>query len=364
MKNKKNLLSLFLLLALAIPSFSNAFYNIQPADENPTMKFEIEAGGNKTAYINVRNASDEDINVLLYPVDGTTSSSGSFAAKLPSQEQTGLGLWAIFDQSKFKIEANSKIKVNYDINIPSNTPPGTYSGGIAIQKTNGDDENKQNTGTSVNIVQRNITAFFVNVPGKKQNAIDFKSFTHQKNSDGTIDFIFNVENTGNTALTVNPKVKLRDKFGLFSKEIEGREINLYLGNETKFDITLENPPLLGLIEATAELSYSENDIVLGRTILIDKKILTQTIYIIPWFIIFAILIIIVAVLSFVIIRSLNHKNLIKNSEKHIVQEGESLNKIANNYMVDWKKIVKINKLKPPYEVHTNQEILIPVNEKK
>lgn len=63
-----------------------------------------------------------------------------------------------------------------------------------------------------------------------------------------------------------------------------------------------------------------------------------------------------------IIPSIGTESELSLGDKHIVQKGEDLWKIALKYYesgYDWIKIAEANKIKAPYSIETGQELIIP-----
>lgn len=356
---KSALLAILMMLGMTLfTSGASANFSISPSVENRTMRFQIQSGSQQTGYAYIRNTSENPIQVQIYANDGAKTNDGHFAVKLPTEEQTGLGIWTTFDESVYTLDGKESMDVPFYITIPSGLPPGVYSGGLALEEFD-EAAATSSGGTSVKIKTRVVVPFFVEVPGEKISDLEFNNFTQQQTANNKVFFTMEFTNNGNTALILKPKIKISSFGGLFSDTITDDDIQLYMGESTDFRVNWDNKPFFGFFTAEAEVSYYENDIINNVETLIGEKTATLSLTVIPWTTILIILILIILIVGLIIYHQNRIKKLKKNSSTYVVQQGETLNEIAKKSGVDWKVVAKLNNLKPPYELTPNQKILIP-----
>lgn len=356
---KNALLAILIMLGMTLSgSGASANFSISPGVENRTMRFQIQSGARQTGYAYIRNTSEEPTQVHIYANDGAKTNDGHFAVKLPTEEQTGLGLWTTFDESVYTLEGKESMNVPFHIAIPAGIPPGVYSGGLALEEFD-EAAAESGGGTSVQIKTRVVVPFFVEVPGEKVSDLAFNRFAQQHTGNNKVFFTMQFTNNGNTALVLKPKINISSFGGLFSETITDEDIQLYMGESTEFRVNWNNKPFFGFFNAEASVAYYENDIINNVETLVGEKTATISVNIIPWTTLLIILILIVLIAALVIYHQGRIKKLRKNSTTYVVQQGETLNEIAKKSGVDWKLVAKLNKMKPPYELTPNQKILIP-----
>ena len=352
---------LVILMTLGMTLFSSgasANFSISPSVENRSMRFQIQSGAQQTGYAYIRNTSEDATQVHIYANDGAKTNDGHFAVKLPTEEQTGLGIWTSFDQAVYTLEGKESMDVPFHIIIPPGIPPGVYSGGLALEEFS-EPAGGSGGGTSVQIKTRGVVPFFVEVPGEKISDLEFNSFSQQQTANNKVFFTMQFTNNGNTALILKPRIKISSFWGLFSDTITDDDIQLYMGENTEFRVNWENKPFFGFFNAEATVAYYENDIINNVETLIGEKTATVSVTVIPWMTIFVLLILLILVAALIIYHKNRIKNLKKNSSTYVVQQGETLNEIAKKSGVNWEVVAKLNNLKPPYELTPNQKILIP-----
>lgn len=343
---------------ILLTSSASANFSLSPGLKNRTMRFQISAADQQTGYVLLRNMGDTPIQVHLYANDGAKTNDGHFAVKLPTEEQTGLGMWTTFDESVYQLEAKEDREVPFLISMPAGLPPGVYSGGLALEPYS-ESAASSGGGTSVEIKTRVVVPFFVEVPGEKISNLSFESFTHHQTENNKVFFTMKFTNNGNTALSLKPKIQIRSLGGLFSEVITDNDIQLYMGESTQFRVNWDNKPFIGFFEAKAVVSFYENDINNNEITYIGDKTETISVTVIPWTTLIIVLILILLVVALFIYHKNKMNKIMKSSTKYTVQAGDSLTAIAKKNNVDWKLVAKINKLKPPYSLEEKKQILIP-----
>lgn len=358
MKKRLLVIALTTLGIMLLASSASANFSLSPGLKNRTMRFQIQANSQQVGYALLRNTGEEPIQVHLYANDGAKTNDGHFALKLPSEEQTGLGIWTTFEKSVYTLNGKEDREVPFLVTMPAGLPPGVYSGGLALEPY--DEPTPGSTGgTSVEIKTRVVIPFFVEVPGEKVSELSFDSFTHQQTENNKVFFTMKFTNKGNTALIIKPKVEITSFGGLFNEVLRDNDVQLYMNESPEFRINLEKKPFIGFFDAKAVVSFYENDIINNEITYIGDKVKTISFVVIPWTTLFVVFAILLLVIILFVYHKKRLKKIIQGSTKYTVQAGDSLTALAKKNNVDWKLLAKINKLKAPYSIEENQEILIP-----
>ncbi|MBU1954052.1 DUF916 domain-containing protein [Patescibacteria group bacterium] len=97
--------------------------------------YEINPGNSLDDKFLLGNTSDKINTVHIYPTYGTSNEKGEITHSMEYDEKKELSQWIKIEETDFTLNPKEIKKVNMKIEIPENTPLGTYKGGFAIQKT-------------------------------------------------------------------------------------------------------------------------------------------------------------------------------------------------------------------------------------
>ncbi|HCW32640.1 MAG: hypothetical protein UT36_C0001G0202 [Candidatus Peregrinibacteria bacterium GW2011_GWF2_39_17] len=311
----------------------------------------------------ITNNSDKIQKVKIIPVDAEATSSGLFALKSKQSAQIGVGGWITINDPIFSLGPKEHKTCLFTINIPKDTPPGDYAGGLIVipydDEVNVEDTSKKGTGIStvINVGVR----VYVNVSG--QVNIDFKwdDFSQQFNDKDQSLFMFNFSNNGNVAIEAKGEMQLQSLF--FKPTSIPIDLGVvYSGKSTNPKVTWKSPFPFGRVTATTSIHYTRANVFGALEDNSDQggdleKILSF--WIIPYKevgVSFLVFFMIFGILAYRYQRSMA---LLKNCKPYISPIEESITSIAQKYGISWKVLAKINKIKFPFIVHENQSILIP-----
>ncbi|MBD3327746.1 LysM peptidoglycan-binding domain-containing protein [Candidatus Peregrinibacteria bacterium] len=343
---------------------ANASLTLTPNKDNPTLDFKILAGYQDSGFLDIKNTSSSDtIEAEIYAVDSTRSIEGYFAAKSKTSVQDSLGKWTTLTPSTISIEPGQTEKVEFNIKLPKDLTPGTYSGAFVVTKANKINEIQTNS-TAVNITTRVAYPFFVQVPGDIKIDYNIYGFTlDQQKALNT--FKYQIENNGNIALKVKPKLTIKDSPNLFyNKELEAKTNTLYKDEKIENQIRYFDKPFIGHFNANLKVDVYQYNIIENEEIFLETFTLQTSFWVIPWQFILLLIVLVIIYITIHILIVKQQKNIIKKADKYITQSGDTIHQIANKYNCNWKKIAKINKIKPPYAIDENTELLIPNKCKK
>lgn len=338
-----------------------ANFTIFPAQPHShQFNYEVNPGARETGTIIVKNLDNEPLTIRAYGVDATSSNQGTFALTNRTNTQRHIGKWVSFEQDTIEIGPYEEKNVPFTINIPKIATPGDYAGGIAVEGiTHQEDNNGENT--MVNVAARLSTKLFIHVPGEKKHAFIWDNFYFEPAGDENRPTFFLVfQNTGNTMILAETSLEFMGFPGLQQPNLTLPVVTLQPDNELKkVEKRWDEKVMWGLYLAKATVTFSEFDIAN------DSKVRSEThnryviINLIPAPIIALFIISIILLLVFIVLKYRAYQHFIEQCVEYRVKEGEEITDVAKNHKISWKRLAKINKLKPPYTLSKNKILLVP-----
>lgn len=319
-----------------------------------TVSYEIKPTKSIEDVLTITNSSaDLTYQFKAYAVDSTQSTDGTAAFKLADAPQNHIGNWVKFDQNHNSIAPGETLHLPYQISVPAKVSPGTYQGGLVIEIVN-----TEKTAAQVQIVTRLVEPILISIPGRKEIVYQLDNFAYHQNS-GKPSFYVKFTNKGNVFLKGEVNLKIEGTLLPSPYEISLNHPTILQGESFEKAFLFENPPLLGDYKAQLEFKVFEYDIARDQLRLLET--ITQEIRfgIIPYHGIFALLIMIILVVLGERWRQAHLKQLGQNTFTHQVKKGETITSIASLYQVNWRQIVKLNKLHRPYTLEAGEEIILP-----
>lgn len=352
-----------------------ALLNIPLATASPTVipgpphdrqfNLQVDAGTKQSSTIIVKNLGVAPANYKIYGVDATQSAQGTFALTTQTAEQRHIGTWIKFENTDITVPPEEELVVPFLIDVPASATPGAYAGGIAVEDKGKNSSPSSDGGSSVSVSSRFIVKIFLNVPGEKIHQYEWNDFRYSYADQNThARFTFEVSNTGNTILLVEPKVELDGYPALKQPIIELPVATIQPGTKSQtIDLRLTEKPPVGFYRATGTLTFSELDILKNEKINPVTETRQLTINLTPWYYIAIILAIFATLILTPIIFYYHRRNFLKKCSRYTVAEGDTIISVAETCEADWTRIAKINKIKPPYTLTVNAKLLIPPKKK-
>lgn len=171
-----------------------------------------------------------------------------------------------------------------------------------------------------------------------------------------------MENKGNTTIEVEIEPSKKSYFGEVEK-IDTQIIKLFPKEKVNLPINVGQMPILGVYDLRTNIKYFEFNLITNEKTPLGEVNKNIQLIIIPWNYIILILFIVLALITYFKVKKYRLKKIIKNSVNYMVQNTDTITTLAKQSNVNWKTLVKINKLNPPYEIKSGQTILLP-NRKK
>ena len=336
-----------------------------PNKDNPRSSsifvYELEPGGVVADAVQVVNNTSSQKTLLVYPVDSQIASGGTFTCAQKIDQPISVGSWVKMDKTEVVLAPNSSQNVGFTINVPKTASAGESDGCIVIQDSDRQ-TSAQNSGISLSF--RTAIRVAITVPGKITKDLSFTTVTAKTTDKHVINLSAGLKNNGNVSLDTELSVAVRTVFGTTARKAGGT-FPVLARSEAAFNFETPEPFWGGWykVGATATYNADPNKSIgeSGQTKTINGP--TATIFVAPQpraLLIEAVgAIVVFGAAGWFLWRRLHLYKLRSKSKTFIVKEGVTLQKIADAYGISWKKIAKINGLKPPYHLEPGSRIKIP-----
>ena len=317
---------------------------------------EITPGEQIEEGIQIINNSAETKTLMVYSADSTPSTDGGYACEQYSEEKDAVGEWIVLSKERVTLKSMSTELIPFVINIPEDVEVGEYNGCILIQESKEDVENR----AGINLSMRTGLRVSLTLPGEIVKKLSLQDFTVTKQSNGNFILHPEVKNEGNVSLDTEVKVITKNLFGKVSAE-HGGIYNILRDDTSKWNFEFTPSMWGGRYSSQVFVKYNDGleDIELESEVIEYYSMPTQRAIL---FITLAILPVILITVIFVV-RGYIIKKEVKKWIEYTVQEGDNIDKLAKRHTVSWKRIVKVNRLKSPYVLQTNQTLKLPPRKK-
>jgi len=364
--NMKKLITsvISLILFLSLTPLTLAEFSVVPSPPNQRQfNFEIMPGEEEPSSIIVKNLGNNPITVNVYSTDATNSSQGTFAITSKSHEQKHIGTWVTFKNDLPTIQPKEDIEIPFLIQVPKNATPGNYGGGIAVEASSAQmkGEKEITNGNAINTAARIYIKTFVKIPGDRIQDYEWTNFEYKSQTvDKKSSFNFSLKNNGNTIIIAKPSIELKGVPPLKENKLTLPEVTIQPGTElTNLELKWNNKPPIGLYFVTAQVEFSEYDIVLNKktnSSVYQQKI---TINLTPWYIIAIILLVVLLLIGTTTFKIISRKQLLAKCKTYKITKDDTITSLAKKAGISWQTLAKINKIKSPYLLKEGQTILLP-----
>lgn len=330
--------------------------------------YEEEAGQVIEDIATLKNFSNKPATVNIYAVDATSSDGGSFILKFREEEQKGIGYWTDVEVKSITINPNEVVDVPFKIVLPEGVTPGQYIGGLIVETGDPAELNEKYEesctqenlcGTSIAVRTRVGTRIYLTVPGKTYEDFALTDFNASKSITGTTKFQFRIENNGNVAYEPQTVIDVYDGMGNLYEHIEKPLGISSPGTVINPVVKMKKRPLIGNFTAKASVTFDRQ---FGDSEFHEappSEFMELSFWVMPWEIIFILLLFILAIGGIVFQRKMVWKSYLEHAEDYIVKSGEDIEHVAHNRHINWKKLAKFNKLKPPYIIREGDTLKVP-----
>jgi len=241
-------------------------FGINKSDPKETgwFKYVVDPGATIDDFVVVSNIGAEDTLVDLRSNDAVTTEDGAFTIvsnDLPNQE---VGKWVQLKENIFTVPAGKAIKVAFKLQVPADTKPGEYAGGLSITEV----DKKDGSASPLSVKTRIGNRIYLTVKGEQavssivknleilnpktgdfSNELRKRAFIKPEN----LVFMFVAENTGSVYSTINGSFKITLPDGKVLNQTFSRNLTPRNGPKT-FYIETSVPYQVG--KTTMNLTYS------------------------------------------------------------------------------------------------------------
>lgn len=316
--------------------------------------YTLNLGETREGKVDIINSTDQPQEVKIYPVDAVTTKDGAFASKGEIDEKVGVGVWLKLAESELSLESGETKIVDFTLTIPENADVGDHMGSIIVQGK-GTAEIKRGEGEvqpGVRVVTRVGARIYVTVPGEIVRELEFKEFSFKRVSDKQGIFYLTLNNKGNVRILPKGEIEIKNNFNKAENKLDLPQREVFPRDEIVLPVEWKEIPFFGRFAAQATVTY--NSQILTKKIIFwilpPERILVTGGYSLGG--------IIVLLIILLIIRKIIRRRVRKLMRKYLVKEGETIETIASKFKISWKKLAKINKLKPPYTLKKGQKIFV------
>lgn len=335
-----------------------------PQPNNPRTKsifvYEAKPSTVKKDAVKIINNTGEQRTIKVYGVDSQHSSDGAFACAQAVEEKKDVGAWLRLDKNEITLGAGKTEEIPFTVTVPANAETGEHNGCIAIEDVKAP---KQQMNNGIVLSFRSALRVAVTVPGKIEANLDFINlFINQQKDKIVVSPV--LKNTGNVSVDATIKVSLNTLLSNSrASHSEGTFVVLNK-DESRFNIELDRPFWGGWYNVKTEATYAAlqqnptNEAAKSAT-----NAMSRSIYIAPHptaILLYAIiLVVIIGLAGYFVWRRRQLVVLHQKTIEYKVRTGDDIQILAEKLSTDWRKLAKLNNLKPPYTLQPGQVIRIP-----
>jgi WxL Interacting Protein, peptidoglycan binding domain/LysM domain len=360
MKKKYILVGIMLAIIFAFVNISHASKFGMKIDEASQIRnFEFSYNGqNKIegSVLLVNMEKDKTVKVVLSGVDGKTNSKGNIYYKESKEEQTKIGKWLIPETPLVVLEPNETKKVQFEILVPEKITPGIYAGGISAGELIGEEEDlTQNF--SAKVRTRVIKEILLKIKGESITKFDFNSYEFT-NIRGKKELNFQIVNQGNTLIAATGEIQIKGNDGELIDSFPINAKGLLQDEIFKGNYQWTNAPQWGDYTAEIQLKVSEYNPFEETFAQVDQVSETLEIKLSDYPSLLPYLYGLIGLILIFLFFFIKKKLYISKCVEYIATEEDTIQSISDKNGMNWKKLVKINNIKPPYDIHPDMKLLI------
>lgn len=312
----------------------------------------------------VTNRSDNARTIVVYPVDAIPTNTGSISCKQRVEKLEDAGGWIVLAKNELTLPPGASDIIDMTITAPEKADVGEHNACIAIEAK--DDEGE--VSGNLRIRTRSAIRVALTIPGELRRNVAIDSFRVTQPSFQQQQYEIVLANTGNVSSDTKVEVLLRTVFG---GEIyrNGGTYPVLAGNKLELSYQTErksSPFFGGWFFAQASASYNQNATTWGASKPESIKTVyakNQLVFIWPHPLAMLIILVFIGTISYGIYWLIRQEQIrlevIRSWKVYAVKKGDTVESLAATAGIDWKRLVKINRLKPPYTLEPGAKLYVP-----
>lgn len=298
------------------------------------------------------NNTDKPFSYSIRPVDSERNNQNDIVFKMANAENLNLGKWVDLGKDTFEIPAHGNLNIPFSINVPTNAFPGTYYGGISIEKIT--PAFISTASQSVKVNTRNVIQMIVSVPGEVSKDFEISDLTYSKGA-----FHYSFKNKGNVIMTVTGEIQISGTgFGGKTDNIKILPLKVLPGDSLEESVPFKDQPILGSYHAIFAGKVYYFDGMENKDMELNSFKLETDFTAINFQFLVITISLLVLLIAILIIKHLLKKKYLSECSEYTVAEGENIRTIATKFNMSWKKLAKINHISEPYSLEKGQKILV------
>jgi LysM repeat protein len=337
-----------------------------PRADNPRTQsifvYELKPGARTSDAVKVINNTESTKTLLVYAVDSQVSSGGAFACAQKVDTPVSVGSWIKLAKQEVTLKPNSSENVGFVLNVPKTASAGESNGCIVIQDAQ---QVPVQQGDGITLSFRTALRVAVTVPGKITKGLSFTNLVVTNPQPGTLRMTTGLKNGGNVSLDTNLDVRVKTLFGTTAQRAGG-QYPVLANSEASFNFEVPKSFWGGWYMAQAKASFNPDLASSLGEAGSTKTINSQAVrfFIAPKPLALAIELVGLALIAGATLYILRLRRKLRklhaSSKVFVVEKGDTLQSLAEEYHVSWKDIARLNKLKPPYHLKPKDRIKIPL----
>lgn len=189
-----------IMTAMMAQAIQSDAIGIRPTDEQGSPRswfvYTLDPGAQKDDNVVIQNLSSQPQDVLVYPVDATATTEGSFAPLASDAPRVDVSSWlTLASNEAVTLGPNESKTIPFHLSVPQNATPGIHTGAIIVQLAAAKTQNQQNV--SMNVVTRVGARMYVTVTGQVHESLALTDVTVDQNGQDA-RFWISLKDDGNT----------------------------------------------------------------------------------------------------------------------------------------------------------------------
>lgn len=337
-----------------------------PRSDNPRTGsifiYQLSPGKSTTDGVKIYNNTDKQRTIALESVDSVLSSGGAFSCAQAVDPKNDVGRWLTLKSRSIEVPAHGNQIVPFVVTVPGKADVGEHDGCITIQDAS---MTAPTDKSGVVLSFRSAIRVVVTVPGDIIKKLSLASVTVNTSHAHTYIVSPVAQNDGNVSLDTKVAIRFVSLFGVSGKQ-EGGTYPVLPHSRASWNFELAPSFWGGWYRAQVAATYNSNPTAqLGTKNGEDKNIqlASALFFVMPKPLAGAVYLVALLALgagaAWFVNRHRDVRRIQRDWKTYLIDEGDTITELAKQHHTTWKKVARVNKLKPPYTLHKNQKLRLP-----